>query len=277
MNMTTLGFLIFIGAFITIAGVVLPLISETAESAAVGDIEYAIGDRGKLYVMKTPANYVKTLFNLNPESSSVVSELYFYLYADHDVTHYYDGTENNFTIYVDIVNPNSSYSQTENVENFNPSHTWEFADFYLENVNLSWADNYNVVIDVGDDRTIGEGDVYWMFPIVVRASIAGEVGRQSFFDWMLGGVATEVSWFINDLGEGIRGAIGVVVTTVVGEDAGAMMSSFLTNIGRILTMDFGEIPTILRVMLVTPMWIGLGYVMLMIVRSFIPFLGGPPA
>lgn len=269
--MTTLKFLLFVGAFVAILGVIIPLISETAESAETGDIEYAIGDSGKLYVMKTPANYVRTLFVLNPTSNVMINALNFYFYADHDVTYYYDGAENYFTLYVNIEDPTSGYSQTENWENFDPSRmNWEFAGFYLENVNLSWDNNYNVTVDVEDDRSVGVSTVYWTFPITVNAVIPREAGIPSFFAWMWAGTA----WGGEMLIDGIRSVIWGGFEVIVGKDVSDMVGSFLANIGRVLTMDFGGIPDMVRVMLVLPIWIGIGYITLIIVRSFIPFIGG---
>lgn len=253
-------------------GVLLPLISEGAGGTTEG-VEYATGDTGTLYVMKTPASYIKTAFGLNPESSSIISRLNFYVYADHDVTHYYDGTENYFTFYVDITNPNTSYSQTENAENFNPSTmSREFSSTYLENVNLSWADNYNVTIEVEDDRAIGAGNVYWTFSVVVK-SIEMDRPRER----MIVGFVRWLGVGASRLSEIVAGSIRGLFTAIVGKDVAEMAGSFLASMGRVLTMDFGGIPNVLRVMIATPLWIGVGYITIILIRSFIPTVGGGSA
>lgn len=268
--MTTLKFLLFAGAFVAILGALLPLISETA-GGTTELVEYAEGSSSTLYVMAAPANHVKTMFALNPKSAIPIDELDVYLYADHDVTLYYDSTENYFTLYFEIVNPITTYSQTDNIENFNPSTmSKEFGASWLENINLSWAENHNIIIEVEDDRALGAGNVYWTFPVTVRAyevrTGEGERHLVLFFHWLWDGA--------NYVGGAVASVISSVLTAVVGADIANMVSSFMTNVGRIMTMNFGGIPEILRLMIAAPIWMGIGYVMLIIIRSFLPTIGG---
>lgn len=260
LSMTTLKFLLFVAAFVTIAGFLLPSISGTAAEA---DIETAEGDEGTLYVMVVPANYTKTLFQLNPTGSTPITRLDFYFYADHDTTKYFDSTENNFALYVQIINPVTGYEENYQWDNFNPTVTGnlQWAHFNLENVNASWDSDYDVVARVWDERVVGADSIYWTFPLSCKAWIPTE--KPSLFDAMVAGIGDIPSTIV----DGVRSVLTGLTGAILGED-------FSTVVSDILTMDFAGVPTVIRIMVAIPIWFGLAYVMFIIIRSLIPMVGG---
>jgi len=262
---TTLKFLVFAAAFVTIATVLTPLITSTAGDTT--DIELATGSRARLYVMKTPSGYTKTYYALNPSDGGITTQLDFYFFADHDTTKYFDSTENNFSLYMEILNPNTGYSDNTTWDNFNPPHSDVYlAYFYLENLNPLWTDDgdYNVSIEVIDERKAGVGNVHWIFPIVVRARVALE--DMGVFDR----IVTGFGLLVGDVGGAISGILSGMATAVLGE-------SFVATLGNVLTMNFTGLPIILRTMLAVPIWFGIGYVVFIIIRSLIPTVGGGSA
>lgn len=278
--MTTLKFLMFISAFVAIGGVVIPMISETGyEAEEVSGLITATGNESELYVMVSPANYVKTYFSFSP-TGATISTLDFYLYADHDVTNYYDDTENYFSFYVDITDPNTGRTTTSTKDNYNPvTMSMQFAYFFLENINLSWSagleDDYDVVINIIDDRRVSDGSVYWVFPVIVVPLVYGDApfkgDEVDIIEWLVGSAVVGPLRLARDTLSYITyGA----VSAIAGEDAARALSTFAGSVTRVLTMDFGEIPFMLKTMIIVPLWFCIGYVLFILIRSLIPTLGG---
>lgn len=259
---TTIKFLLFASVFVIVSGVLIGSIPTIETMTAEGTVilgQVGPNSNNKLRVMVDNSAYYKLKFPMNPTGKAGGEvDAYFYAY---DV-----GDNTNYVMYVDLTNSDNTVSETFDFDCvYGVWNTGAFIDSVIrDDINSSWSTGeppeYDIEWNVTSDYSQGAGAVY--------RYVSLNTGWTAYQPASLGDIVKQI--VLSPIY--FAGSIVKLGAETIANAAG--LGPFVATMNQILTMDFPGIPMMLRVMLAVPIWFVIGYIILIIVRSFLPTIGG---